>query len=727
MLIRPEEREGYLRFVDLNTSLWRIEDGVWGDQASDRIVLVDLLSHDLHQVIRALYVGKILQRSLRCRAVGLVGNLLFSRDLAFGYDKAEAMRLARSYGVTEFIDLEEAGPSDITDGKRYFTLANTAQAIAAVRECADDGLPDLILSWRTPAGCRVGEYIYETVPRITLIPFLTETRARLEDVTREAHRIHNIIVAACAERKIEAFTTGHISYAQWGMVADLIIRNGGKTIWFDCTGNFSAFLLTRAPEGTETLSSLVRKIDRDLFENAFRERGRLSKRFVSKVKGLFSSDYFLRPFWWNATKPPPKGLLPVLRRIALAKLGWPDAQCPVVCMFVHCLSDLPRDDEQIYLDYYVWFVETLKIAVRDTSRKWIFKTHPANKGGYDKTNATERLKEEYKEHSHIFFLDDELEKVEVFAVCDLAITVRGSITYEMSVYGKPVVLAGRSIFSDLGFAHVAHNTEEYVRLLGADIQSLALTDEMRARADFYLIYDKIASRIESTFMPYWTYTLTGDANIWDALTERVLHNISDLDSVVPAVQAMVEGGAARTQNPRYQALLTQGDRAQNREEADARPQTVALGEPITFARERDGLLLLLAQPIKTDEDGSWFGRGREAYAGLMFDPGALGGGPLALQLTVFWAPADCTVKIEVNGRPLPPVKLPQGGVHVIPVDITDDLTDGGAIVFRACVLTPAGEDVHFRLDRLSVEMREPQARPGLAGKATRWLQRVLQP
>ena len=60
----------------------------------------------------------------------------------------------------------------------------------------------------------------------------------------------------------------------------------------------------------------------------------------------------------------------------------------------------------------------------------------------------------------LFEVEDELEKIEISAICDLAVTVRGSIAYEMAMFGKPVLLAGRSVSSDLGFTHVAHSVAE---------------------------------------------------------------------------------------------------------------------------------------------------------------------------------------------------------------------------------------------------------------------------
>ena len=701
MHIRPEESDAFLHYIKLNSALWAIEDAALGSPSGAGIVIVDLLSHDLHQSIRSLFIGKILQRHFRCVIVGLVGNLLFSRDLEFEYSKDEAMRLGRSYGINEFLDFEEARPvGSRVDG--FLSADDTETAVAELRAAEDDALTDVVLGWRSPTGNKIGEHIYETTLRITRNPFLIDVRGKLEEVTREAHRLHNVIVDFGKRRRIEAFVSGHVSYTQWGMTADLVLRSGGRCIWFDCTGNFSAYLLDRPPAETENLSGMVRKIDSDLFEREFNDRQRLDPRFVRKVEALFSSDYFLRPFWWEPTKSPPVALVPALRKTALAKLGWTSRQQPVICIFIHCLSDLPRDDEQIYLDYYVWVVETLQIAARNTSRLWIFKTHPANRGTYDVTNATERLKAEFAHFPHIFFVEDELEKVEVFALTDLAVTVRGSIAYEMSTFGKPALLAGRSVLSDLGFCHVARSEAEYERLLTTDPTELALTPEMRERAIFYLMYDKVACRIESKFLPYWTYRLSGDSNIWYALCERILYNISDMDPVIPALEGLLQGKTARTINPGYRELPPAPVGVALPTAAEDAP--LAAGAVLDFGLDRNGVPRLLTQATRIDQQGSWFAAGQDAFVGLVLgEPGSESRMPASLLFRVSNAEVDDSLMISANGVPLRqiPIRVDGTSVDFDALGLVAPL-DGNALALRFWVADAAGARRAFRLDAITL-------------------------
>lgn len=720
MLVEQAEREAFLHFVKLNTALWSIEDSVL-TIAADRVVLVDLLSHDVHQLIRSLYVGKILQRQFGCKMVGLIGNLLFSRTLGLRYNKQDAVLLARSFGVDDFLDLEEDELAGVPAGG--FSAADTAAAIAQLQACPDSALSARLLSWRTQDGCRIGESIYETSLRIARNPFLTNIRETVYQVIAEAHRIHNLVSSACDARTIQAFTSGHMSYTQWGMTADVVLRKGGNAVWFDSTGNFSAYLLTRPPAGDETLDSQIRRIDKALFEQEFEEEHRLDPQFVAKVRKLFSSDFFLRPFWFEPAKSPPAALTPVLRTLALQKLGWPGDPRPVVCVFFHCLSDLPRDDEQIYLDYYDWIVETLKIAIRDTTKNWIFKTHPSNRGTYDVTNVTEQLKETYKGYPNIYFLEDELQKMELYSVCDLAVTVRGSISYEMSLFGKPALLAGRSVLSDLGFCHVADTAEQYEELLTTRFDTLKMTDEMQQRANFYLIYDKIICRLESTFMPYWTYQLTGNSSIWNALSERILYNISDLDPVASAIRKMFDGGPPRTLNPRFRELAAATPAAALKD-ISAKPEqtadvaTLAVGDIVSFGVDGRGAPILLSKSTQVDGNGSWFSAERSAALGffLSTEGTCQEACPLSIGLHLFIPTVGSRIDVSINGV-LHPDQNTRGsgaGVHVVEFDPAQ--MEGNVYVVDIVVRDSEGRWLPFRLDGVQIApaptlRRYPEMRP----------------
>jgi hypothetical protein len=706
-------RDAFLNFLKLNEELWSIEDRALPDSASDGVVLIDLLSYDMQIYnIRTLYLAKILQRQHGYRLVGLIGDLVFSRELNFGYQKNDVIAHARSFGITEFIDLEDSLPKGLFEEPGDISKEETEAAIAAIRACSNDELPQLVLGWRTAEGCRIGEYIFETTIRVARDPFIGHARPILESLTRETHFIYNAIKTLCRRRKVEVFVSGHLSYAQWGITADLVLRGGGKALWFDQTGNFSAYLLRQPPKGSETLDSQLRHIDRELFETEFRQARQLAAPFVTKLGHLFSSDYFLRPFWFEPAKSPPPALGPILRKIALRKLGWSNDPRPVVCVFIHCLSDLPRDDEQIYLDYYDWIVETLKIAVRDTSKNWIFKSHPSNKGGYDVTNTTERLKDEYKAHKHIVFLDDELQRMELFSLCDLAVTVRGSITYEMAVFGKPALLAGRSGLSDLGFCFVANSASEYERLLTRDFHTLKVSADMQERANFYLIYDRVVCRVESTFLPYWDYQLAGGNDFWNMMTERILRGLSDFDPAARVIGEMFTSGRSRTINPSFREFVDRMPKQESgssslrlaSEPARNTTATVTVGESLSFGLERNKALALLSKPTSVDRNGSWFTGDQAACIGFVInDDSVAERETLAVGLHLFTANTEGSVHINLNGEAYGagPARGSGAHVHIVQLDRAS-ATKGSVVVIEVAVRDADGKQLPFRLDSLEL-------------------------
>lgn len=697
-----EERDDFLNYIKLNTTLWSIEDATKTAE-STKVVLVDLLSHDLQiYTTRAILIAKALQKKYGYRLVGLIGDLIFSRELEFDYRKDDAIRLARSFGITDFVDLEEGQPPDLTDDNGQLSLSDIEMAIDALRACPDELLTDQILALRTKENCRLGEFIYEGTIRVSRNPILANARNHLEAVTREAYRIHNIVRKACREHSIEAFVTGHLGYTQWGITADLVLRHGGKAIWFDISGNFSAYLLTRPPADNQTLGSMLRHIDKEIFEREFASKKWPHPEFFKKVERLYYADDFMRPFWVEKTKSPPPEFVPFLRRIALEKLGCPDDRRPVVCVFLHCFSDLPRDDEQVYTDYYDWAAETLKIAANDKSKLWIFKSHPNNRESYDLTDTTERLKDNYKHHENIVFLEDELHRTEIFAVCDLAVSVRGSITYEMSIFGRPVLLAGRSINSDLGFCYVANNEEEYKNLLTTKFHTLKFTPEMRQRAKFYLIYDRVICRVESTMMPYWTYQRLGKDSHWTALSERILHNISDLDPATGAIQRMYEGSAPRIENPRYREIVQvtpiAADAAYHDEVSRSTALRIRVGQTLSFGLG-SAATALLSKPYRLDNYGSWFFSNVSASIGFLLEESP--SEQLHLALQIFVGRTASVLSINVNGKKQT-IRCGSGTrIHLISLD-QDILPSERPIVIDISVKAPSGHAVPFRLDGLKV-------------------------
>lgn len=716
-----EERDDFLKFIKLNTTLWSIEDTTQIAE-STKIVLVDLLHSDHIYTARAILIAKVLQKKFGYRLVGLTGKLVLLHALEVDYRKDDVIRLARSFGITEFIDLEESQSQDVAADDGQLSPADIKITIDALRACPDEQLPDQVLALRTKENCRIGEYIYEGTIRTSRSPILANARSHLEAIAHEAYQVRDIIRKVCRERCVETFVTGHLSYTPWGVISDLVLRHGSKVIWFDLPGNFSAFVLTRPPSDNQTLRSMLRPINKEIFEREFTSKKWPSPGFFKKIERLYADD-FMRPEWAVKMKSLPSEFVASLRKVALQKLGWADDRRPVVCVFCHCFSDEPRSDEQIYIDYYEWIVETLKIAASDKSKLWLFKSHPLNRKVYDVTDTAERLRNTYKNHNNIFFLEEELHRTEVFAVCDLAVTVRGSIAHEMSIFGRPVLLAGRSINSDLGFCYVANNEEEYRSLLTTRFHSLKFTPEMRQRAKFYLIYDKIICRVESTMIPYWTRQRLGRDSHWTVLSERILHNISDLDPATEAILRMYEEGPPRITNPRYCEIVQTAPPAADTDDHDEMFRSTAVriqaGQALSFALAGNGSAALLSNPERLDGYGSWFPSNVSACIGFLLEEQPREQLHLALQ--IFVGRTASVLSISINGKTQTICCGSGTKIHLISLD-QNALPSEGPFVVDISAKDPRGRSVSFRLDELQVsplpEIRRYPAHQHLFGYPT---------
>jgi hypothetical protein len=695
MDVRSSEAESFDNFVRANSHLWKVQDKFLSGGASE-YVLLDLLSQDANHSVRGLYAGKILQREFGWRPLGLIGSLQFCSRLDFSYVTANAVKLAQSYGVGEFLDLTGAeSRAGSGEARRLFDAF-----AAAVNGAADRDLADLVKAWVTPDGCAIGIYVYDTAIRVTRIPFLAEVRPALLDIAREAFGIHSLVTEFCADNRIAFFTSGHPYYTQWGMVSDIVLRNNGMYMWYDYTGNFGGHLVKGVPPPGVTIDGMMRQRENAQFAEAFERRTPRTRMLADELALLHDEGDFLRPFWWEPGPVPPRDLAPALRLTALRKLGMADEKRPAVCVFLHCYADAPCSDEQIYRDYLEWTEETLRIAIGDPSKIWVFKTHPHNRG-YDISDATDRLRAEARSSAHVVFIDNELSKPEIYALGDLFLTVRGSIALQIALYGKPVLVAGRSPYSDLGFCHRADTREQYETLLTRSFTSLRLTPEMAERARFYLLYDRVMTRIESTILPPWSYQPTGENVSWAELRERIARGMVELDPLAPALVRLVREGAPRTVDPRFSEFGT--DRPEASHAPDRLPQyptretagVLKPAAPTVFGREGNGRKWLLVPPMRLDEEGAWFSGA--AVVAFFVDPAARDHSVVAQLRT----DAPGALKVLANGEPAFACELPAGG-HAIPIALPAWPGGREAGLVLALDLRAGAAPAEFRLDRISL-------------------------
>lgn len=127
--------------------------------------------------------------------------------------------------------------------------------------------------------------------------------------------------------------------------------------------------------------------------------------------------------------------------------------------------------EDLFEDYYDWFVNVLKVAAKNKSLNWIIKIHPANvikakrdnyKGVHKELAAVYETLGSLPEHIKVIPPESDINTFSLFSLMDYCLTVRGTIGIEASMMGINTITAGTGRYDRLGFTHDFNSKEEYL-------------------------------------------------------------------------------------------------------------------------------------------------------------------------------------------------------------------------------------------------------------------------
>jgi hypothetical protein len=115
-----------------------------------------------------------------------------------------------------------------------------------------------------------------------------------------------------------------------------------------------------------------------------------------------------------------------------------------------------------------WLSVTLETAARITDVQWVIKIHPSEKNDNPLTGAQALVQRKFADlppHMKLIGMDDDISPLDFFDAVDGGVTVFGTAGLELSLSGKPVILAGTPPYAQKGFTHDARDRHHYVRLL----------------------------------------------------------------------------------------------------------------------------------------------------------------------------------------------------------------------------------------------------------------------
>jgi hypothetical protein len=381
------------------------------------------------------------------------------------------------FGVDSFVQLSEYLDDDVrTRARADAELVLASQpGVAELREL-------------TYHGAAVGRHILSTISRATHDGSIDLDDARAVAVLQELLP-KTFAATASAERLLDSLQPGLVlflerNYAAEAPLSDLALGRGVDVVQYASGPHDDSLVFKRYTNETRRLHprslspdswALVRRLDltaarEQELDEEFRRRYDNSWALGRRIQG-----------WTRDTS----------REAVLAELGLDPAKRTAV-VYSHILWDANMFyGEDLFADQEEWFVETVRAACANNRVNWIVKLHPANvwkrkreriAGETDEETALRDAIGTLPDHVAVLRPESDVSTSSVFKLTDWAVTIRGSIGFELPCFGVPVLTAGTGFYAGYGFTVDSGSTEEYLRRLATIETVPELTPEQVALA-----------------------------------------------------------------------------------------------------------------------------------------------------------------------------------------------------------------------------------------------------
>lgn len=148
-------------------------------------------------------------------------------------------------------------------------------------------------------------------------------------------------------------------------------------------------------------------------------------------------------------------------------------------VYAHAWHDFPHIfGLRNFTDFHDWMMATLGAISRNDDVLWLLKPHPL-----ESWYGAFRLEEIARDlPDHVRVLPEKSDSLSVTRAADLAVTVHGTIGFEATAHGIPVIGADNSYYADWPIVHAARNREHYSTLLKDAVHLKPPSDEIRNAA-----------------------------------------------------------------------------------------------------------------------------------------------------------------------------------------------------------------------------------------------------
>lgn len=351
----------------------------------------------------------------------------------------------------------------------------------------------------------------------------------LEELLKE-YAFTILINAEASEEALKKFNPSkvymsHGIYADWGPALSVSLEKNIPTVsyiscyltahfFFGTVRNHKETFLTISDKSWEKQKNEeLTGIQKERLRN-FLER-RYMKNITHDMKGFLkvykgNRDYFLEKYQLNKDKP----IWGIMTHI-----NW-DAMSDYFPMIHKSFDD--------------WLYHTVKEIYNIKDVQWLIKIHPSELNDNPETGCQKFIENNFPDlpgHIKMIKMDDDISPLDFYHLLDGAVTVMGTGGLELSLQGKPVILAGEAHYSNKGFTFDAKNEHHYKQLLKEAANTKTLDEDKKILAWKYAYIYFIKKQIsllptikEDLHIDFklLNYLISGRNKYMDFLCDRII-------------------------------------------------------------------------------------------------------------------------------------------------------------------------------------------------------------
>ncbi len=215
-----------------------------------------------------------------------------------------------------------------------------------------------------------------------------------------------------------------------------------------------------------------------------------------------------------------------------------DTNRPVWGIMCHINWDCVNDYSPMAYDSFdEWVLDTIREIVNIQDVSWLIKIHPAEAWDNPASGVQSLINRHFPSlppHIRVLPAEEEISPLEFFEIVDGGVTVYGTSGLELTLHGKPVILAGEAHYGGKGFTYDGLHPDSYVHLLRQVASLPRLNEEQlllaRRYAYCYFIQRQVPlSVVNDPNSKWWNFQykkrnllLPGRDPFIDFICERIL-------------------------------------------------------------------------------------------------------------------------------------------------------------------------------------------------------------